>query len=73
LCNSLAAVDRCLCISSIDPTELMAFIACRLIPLDKKLGVCPIEIKDVSRKILAKAIISIVGNDIQLAAGALQT
>jgi len=46
----------------------MAFV-----PLDKKPGVRPIGIGDVPRRILAKAILSIVGNDIQLAAGALQT
>ena len=73
LCNSLAAVGRRLCTSVIDPIELMAFVACQLIPLDKKPGVRPIGIGDVPRRILAKAILYIIGNDIQLAAGALQT
>jgi len=41
--------------------------------LDKKPGVHPIGIGDAPRRILAKAILSIVGNEIQLAAGALQT
>jgi len=41
--------------------------------LDKKPGVRPIGIGDVPRRILAKAILYIIGNDIQLAAGALQT
>ena len=36
LCNSLAAVARRLCIQDVDSAELMAFVACRLIPLDKK-------------------------------------
>ena len=44
LCNSLAAVARCLCTQEIDPKELMAFAACRLILLDKKPGVRPIGI-----------------------------
>ena len=73
LCNSLAAVARRLCVHDVDPTELMAFVACRLIPLDKKPGVRPIGIGDVPRRIVAKAILRVVGNDIQLAAGALQT
>ena len=51
----------------------MAFVACRLIPLDKKPDVRSIGIGDVPRRILAKAILYIIGNDIQLAAGALQT
>ena len=41
--------------------------------MDKKSGVRPIGIGDVPRRILAKAILYIIGNDIQLAAGALQT
>ena len=50
----------------------MAFVACRLIPPDKKPGVRPIGIGNVPQRILAKAILYIIGNDIQLAAGALQ-
>ena len=73
LCNSLAAVARRLCTEEVDPKELMAFVACQLIPLDKKPGVRPIGIGDVSRRIIAKAILYVIRTDIQLAAGALQT
>ena len=73
LCNSLAAVARRMCTQEIDPKELMAFVACRLIPLDKKPGIRPIGIGDVSRRIIAKAILYVIRTDIQLAAGALQT
>ena len=73
LCNSLAAVARRLCIQDVDSAELMAFVACRLIPLDKKPGVRPIGVGDVPRRIIAKAILHVIGDDIQLAAGALQT
>ena len=38
LCNDLAAVAHCLCVDDVDSAELMAFVACRLIPLDKKPG-----------------------------------
>ena len=34
LCNSLAAVACRLCVDDVDSAELMAFVACRLIPLD---------------------------------------
>ena len=73
LCNSLAAVARCLCMDGVDSTELMAFVACQLIPLDKKSGVQAIGIGDVPRRIIAKAVLYAIGDDIQLAAGALQT
>ena len=39
LCNGLAAVAHCLCIDDVDSAELMAFVAHKLIPLDKKPGV----------------------------------
>ena len=44
LCSSLAAVGRRLCTSLVNPEGLSAFIACRLIPLDKCPGVRPIGI-----------------------------
>ena len=41
--------------------------------MDKKPGVYPTGVGDVPRRIIAKAILHVIGNDIQLAAGALQT
>ena len=73
LCNSLAAVAWRLCVHNVDSTELMAIVACHLVTSDKKPGVCPIRIGDMPRRITAKAILHVLGNDIQLAAGALQT
>ena len=73
LCNGLAAVAHCLCVDDVDSAELMVFVACRLIPLDKKPGVRPIRVGDVPQRIIAKAILHVIGNDIQLSAGALQT
>ena len=73
LCNSLAAVARCLCTQEVNVKELMAFVACRLIPLDKNPGVRPIGIGDVSRRIIVKAILYVIRTDIQLAARELQT
>ena len=73
LCNSLAAVACCLCTQEVNPKELMAFVACWLIPLNKNPGVQPIGIGDVSRRIIAKAILYVIRTDIQLAASALQT
>ncbi len=47
-------------------------MACRLIPLNKNPGVRPIGIGEVPRRITAKAILKVVSNDIQSAAGPLQ-
>ena len=49
LCKALASIACRLCTSLIkEPTVLMPFVACRLIPLDKFPGVHPIGIGDVS-------------------------
>jgi len=56
----------------VDPKELTAFVAYWLIPLDKVPGVRPIRIGDVSRRIIAIAILHVICTDIQLAASALQ-
>ena len=69
LCNALASVACYLATSGVDPAILAPFVACRLIPLDKNPGVRPIGIGDVPRRILAKAILYCIGDDI---AGPLQ-
>ena len=72
LCSSLAAVGRRLCTSLVNPEALSAFMACRLLPLDKCPGVRPIGIGEVPRRIISKAVLWILSNDIQDAAGPLQ-
>ena len=54
LCNGLAAVAHHLCIDYVHSAELMAFVACKRIPLDKKSGVRSMEVGDVPLKIIAK-------------------
>ena len=44
LCHSLASVARRLCTSYVDPSSLSAFVAGRLIALDKNPGVRPIGV-----------------------------
>ena len=48
-------------------------MACRLIPLDKNPGIRPIGIGEVPRRIIAKSVLRVVREDIQEAAGPLQT
>jgi hypothetical protein len=52
---------------------LSAFVACRLIPLDKDPGIRPIGIGEVPRRIIAKAILRVVRDDVKEAVGPLQT
>ena len=72
LCTSLAIVARRICSSFVDPTSIQPLLACRLIALDKHPGVSPIGVGDTARQIIATAVLSIVGPDIQDASGCLQ-
>ena len=72
LCHALAAFGRRLCTDDIPFSVLDAFVACRLIPLDKRPGVRPIGVCEVARRIVGKAILMVIGNDNQEAAGTLQ-
>ena len=64
LCHALAAIARYICTSYVDPAGLSAFVACRLIALDKNPGVRPIGIGETSRRIICKAILNILHYDI---------
>ena len=72
LCEALAATARRLCTCYVDPCGLSAFIACRLIALDKCPGVRPIGIGETARRIIGRAIARVLSKDIQEAAGPLQ-
>jgi len=73
LCQALASVACCLSTTTIELAILMPFVACRLIPLGKCPGVRLIGIGDVPHRIVAKAILYVIGDDIALAGGRLQT
>ena len=72
LCHSLALVAKRLCTELVDPASIAPFVSCRLIALDKNPGVRPIGIGDTARRIVSKAILNIIREDIQEAAGCLQ-
>ena len=63
---------RLLAAEYFDPNALEAFVACRLIPLDKNPGVRPIGISEVTRRVVGKCINWVLRKDIQQAAGPLQ-
>ena len=56
----------------VDSSGLTAFTACRLVILDKCPGVRPIGIGEVLRRIVGKAILAVIGPDVQRVTGALQ-
>ena len=72
LCSSLALVAKHLCTDMVDPNGLSTFVACRLIALDKCLGVRPIGVGKVVRGIVGKAVLATLKMDILEAAGPLQ-
>ena len=52
----LATLARLLATEYLDPNTLEAFVACRLIPLDKNPGVRPIGISQVTRRIVGNVL-----------------
>ena len=72
LCTSLALVAKKIATTYVDPKGLGGFLACRLIALNKMPGVRPIGIGEVSRRIVNKAIISIIYDEIKQVAGTTQ-
>ena len=53
-------------------TSVEAFLACRLIPLDKNPGLRPVGVGEVLRRIAGKVVIKVVKEDFRKAAGGLQ-
>ena len=49
-----------------------AFVACRLIPLDKNPGLRPIGFGEILRRITGKVIVSVLKKEVASSAGALQ-
>ena len=62
LCNSLALIAR----------GSSAPLACRLVALDKNPCVQPIGICEIARRIISKAILTVIKTDVQKTAGSVQ-
>ena len=74
--ENIAIMAKKLATQIVYPATLEAYTACNLIPLDKggeKLDVRPIGVREVLHRIIGKVISWTLKEDIQLAAGPLQT
>lgn len=72
MCQAIASFARLLASSVLDPENLVPFLSCRLVALDKQPGVRPIGISEVLRRVTAKSILKVVGRDVEEACGHLQ-
>ena len=70
LCQSISRVARKLYTERNDSID--AFLACRLIPLDKNPGLRPIGVGEVLRRIIGKAVMLITKEHIKKSVGSLQ-
>ena len=73
LAEAICGLAKRICTENIHPDCLEEFVAGRLIPLDKNPGVRPIGIGETLRRIVGKAVTTILKSDIQAACGCLQT
>ena len=64
-CDVIVSLAKRICTAYLDPKGLETFVACRLIALDKCLGVRPIRIGETLRRIIGKAISNTLKYDIQ--------
>lgn len=69
LCVFLASVVRKICSSYVNPALVAPLLACQLIALDKNPGIRLIGIGDTARRIIAKAVLGMVGPDIRDSSG----
>ena len=72
LCEAMALFNRRLCTTYLSPNILASFLSCRLISLDKCPGVRPIGVCEVAHRIVAKAALSVIRDDLQEVAGSRQ-
>ena len=72
LCKTFAEVIKKLCTVKNQSTSLEAFLANRLIPLDKNPGLRPIGVSEALRRIAGKVIVSHLKEDVIQSAGSLQ-
>ena len=72
LCTAIASMARRIATVHVDPDCIRPLISCRLIPLSKNPGVRPIGVCETLRRIIGKAIMVVIGPEIQSVAGTAQ-
>ena len=73
LCETIAECAKKMATTLIDPDHLVAFTACRLVPLNKNpSGVRPIGIGEILHRIIGKAIVRAINQDIVEATAPIQ-
>ena len=72
LCHTLAMFACGLCTNVVDPSGFSTFLSCKLIALNKNPGVKPISVCEMLRRIVAKAALMILLQDIIEAVGSRQ-
>ena len=72
LCKEFAAVIKRLCVEENQSASLEAFLAFRLIPLDKYPGLRPIGVEMILRLIAGKVVVAVVRWDVITSVGSLQ-
>ena len=72
LCHALGLPARRIASFYVDPASIHPLLVCRLIVLDKCPGVRPIGVGEVTQRIIAKSILTVVRDDVQEAAGSVQ-
>ena len=78
--SEFARMIKILCTEKVDiftanghtNSNLEAFLACRLLPLDKCPGLRPIGVGEVLRRIAGKVVMSVIKGDVQKSVGSLQ-
>ena len=69
MCQALSNFARLLARKLLEPGALVPFLSCRLIALVKKPAVRPIGVCEVVRQIVSKAILKVVGHDVEEGGG----
>ena len=70
--KAIANFIKKICTEKVSAVSIEAFVACRLIPLDKNPGLRPIGVGEILCRITGKAIVSVLKKEVVSSAGSLQ-